>query len=583
MSAAVIIKKPDRATEYAEKVCAGDVVANRLHIKACERHLNDLSRQGSPGFEFTWDPVKSEDIVDFGNTLTIIEGDGPRTVQLYGCQCFDLGSPFGWVNREGRRRFRRKYKSVARQNGKTFENGITGAYIAGFQTYCMGKLFTVATSQKQARLAWEEIEKFIMADPDLQEYFDIKDYKSLITALNTGCTIEALSKEAGLQEGFRSIYASVDEIHQHKDNSIYSSIYKGQRSVRNALISTISTRGSNLTSFGYEMDSLCRGVLERGCTFDDLFCDIYTLDDEDDIFDPKCFLKSNPVFCATEFGMEQMFADAMTAKEMGGKELSEFIVKCQNKWLEDSDLQFATPSMLEKARACIPLDEMKGKAAYCGIDLSHGGDLTTISLEFELAPGLFYVWSMSFMPRGRLEEHKVTDLAPYDLWEKMGLVRVTGGQSDFKNDYGFIVSELEHVLKEYNITLLGIGYDPHNADGFLKDLERFDCPLLEVVQSARFLSSATEDVQLLMKGGSYMYDERNELLDWSFRNAVIVYNSFKERKIDKNPSARTKRIDPCDACINAHVARMKLAGEVVPDVNASMNEYLQQMGWAGKE
>ena len=59
----------------------------------------------------------------------------PGPVRLYGCQTFDLGVPMGWVNRKGYRRFRRKYKSVARQNGKTFENGITAAYLAGFGGY----------------------------------------------------------------------------------------------------------------------------------------------------------------------------------------------------------------------------------------------------------------------------------------------------------------------------------------------------------------------------------------------------------------------------------------------------------------
>lgn len=106
---------------------------------------------------------------------------------------------------------------MARQNGKTFENGIMGTYIAGFGGYNYGKLFTAATKKRQSRLAWEEMSKFINTDPDLKEYFDVKDYKSMIEALSTHCTIEALSREGGLEDGFRSIYASVDEIHQHKN------------------------------------------------------------------------------------------------------------------------------------------------------------------------------------------------------------------------------------------------------------------------------------------------------------------------------------------------------------------------------
>lgn len=578
-----LIKQLDRATTYAEKVAAGDILCCRPHRLSCERHLRDLSRIGSKDFPYIWDPSKSEEILDFAETLTIVEGEAPRPVRLYGCQEFDLGVPMGWLKPTGYRRFRRKYKSVPRQNGKTFENGIVGTYLAAFGGYRMGNLFTVATSKRQARLAWKEMAHFILADPDLSAYFYIKEYKSLIEVLNTLCTIEALSKEAGLEEGFRSIYASLDEIHQHRDNSIYAAINRGQRSMLEPLLSMITTRGEDLNSFCYEMDSLCMGVLDSGVTAEDLFVDICTLDPGDDYFDPANFIKSNPVLCATENGMQVMLADAQTAKDMGGSELSNFIVKCHNCWLENSDLKFATGNMLKNARCEETLEHYRGCAAYVGLDLSSGGDLTTLALEFERPKGGYYAWSKSFMPRGRLQEHKQTDLAPYDLWEKLKLITVTGGDSDYKNDYSFIISTLKDLIAGYDIKLLGIGYDPHNADGFLHQLEGFGVPLLQVTQSARFLSSATEDIQLLMESNLYHYDKKNELLDWSFRNAKIVFNSFKERKIDKNPRTRAKRVDPCDAAVDAHVIRMKLENKATFDANRAMSEYLEKMGWAGKE
>jgi len=148
------ILTPDRATAYAEKVAIGDVVACREHRQACERHLRDLDRQGTADFPYFWEPARSEEVIEFAETLTILEGNEPKPVRLYGCQDFDLGVPMGWINREGYRRFRRKYKSIARQNGKTFENGITGTYLSGFSGYRYGKLFTVATKKRQGRVAW---------------------------------------------------------------------------------------------------------------------------------------------------------------------------------------------------------------------------------------------------------------------------------------------------------------------------------------------------------------------------------------------------------------------------------------------
>lgn len=70
----------DRATAYAERVVSGDVVAGELHVQACRRHLRDLERQGTDEFPYLWVPEKSEEILDFAETLTIVEGDGPRPV-----------------------------------------------------------------------------------------------------------------------------------------------------------------------------------------------------------------------------------------------------------------------------------------------------------------------------------------------------------------------------------------------------------------------------------------------------------------------------------------------------------------------
>ena len=143
--------------------------------------------------------------------MTIAEGREPTPLKLYGFQCFDIGSLFGWVHMNTKfRRFRVSYKSMARQNGKTFQNGILAIYISAFSGYNYGKLFTVATKQAQAKLAWEEMQKFIEIDPDLERYFRVQEYKNLITCKTTKCTMEALSKERSLDDGFRGIFASID-------------------------------------------------------------------------------------------------------------------------------------------------------------------------------------------------------------------------------------------------------------------------------------------------------------------------------------------------------------------------------------
>ena len=148
---------PDRVTDYARRVVDGEVVAGSLHIAACRRHLNDLERQNTEEFPYYWDEEAASRIIEYAETLTLVEGAEPRPLKLLDCQAFDLGCRFGWYNARGFRRFRRSYKSMSRQNGKSMENGVIGTYIAAFCGYRYGKLFTAATKRRQARIAWEEM------------------------------------------------------------------------------------------------------------------------------------------------------------------------------------------------------------------------------------------------------------------------------------------------------------------------------------------------------------------------------------------------------------------------------------------
>ena len=580
----------DRVTEYAREVVRTGrypdtgLKCGKLHILACKRHLNDLKRQRTDDFPYYFDSKEAERVLSFGETLTLAEGTEPKPLHLMDCQAFDIGCTFGWKKTvNDKRRFRRRYKSISRQQGKTLENAIMGTYIGGFSGYRHGKLFTVATKKRQARIAWEEMAKFINIDHDMAELFEVKDYKNLILAKETGCTIEALSKEAGLDDGFRSIFSSIDELHQHKDNGVYRAIYNGTRSLPETLVSMITTRGFSLNSFCYEMDSYAIQVLEGTTTAEDFFIDIYALDDGDDIWDESNWAKACPFTFLDEERLATLRQDAKTAKDMGGMELRDFICKALNCWVRNTEVQYVDPDDWMACGSSRTVQDVVAdghRDCWVGLDLSSGGDLTTLALEFPIDEGKYYLYSHSFMPRGRQEEHIQTDIAPYDTWEQQGLLTVTGGATDYMTDYKFIVKHLADLRDRYGLNFLGIGIDPHNAAGILQDLEALGCPVVTITQSARSLNDATVAVRLLVKGGGVEFDRSNELLTWSVVNAEVVKNSFDEIKLDKRDGARFKRIDCADAIIDAHALMLmnKIAGDTNVDTESEVDQYLALFG-----
>lgn len=578
----------DRVTEYAERVVAGksDYPVGQLHLLACKRHLDDLARQRTEGFPYYWDAEAAAQIIQYAETLTIAEGEKPRPVKLYDSQAFDLGCVFGWKKvKNNKRRFRRSYESMARQNGKTFRNGIKGTYIAGFGGYQYGRLFCAATKKRQSRLAWEEMSKFISVDPDLGSCFEVKDYKSLIVCPDTGCTIEALSREGGLDDGFRSIYSSIDEIHQHKDNRIYKSIYDGTRKLPETLVSMITTRGEDTNGFCKEMDDYCVKILKGAATAEDFFVDIYCPDEGDDLKDERNWMKANPILVYDAEAWEEFRNTARTAFDMGGSDLRYFFIKCLNVWVGNSNDKAYDADAWQACASKRTLADITAsgrKACFVGLDLSSGGDLTSLFLEFPAREDeRIYLFSHSFMPAGRLIEHIATDTAPYDLWQQNGLLTATGSASSFMTDYDYILGYMRELRERFGLEYLAIGIDPHNASALMQQLEEFSCPIIEITQSARSLNEATESTRGLVKSRLVEYDEANELLSWSVLNARTVCNSFKEIKLDKMPNARTRRIDVADSWIDAHAASMLQGaegGDVTSAIDAGLSEYLKLMG-----
>ena len=246
----------DRVTEFARKNLKNKKDFGEDARLAFRRHLDDLkrSKKKDPNFPYTFNVEKSEDIIELANKLTIAEGEGNESFTCAGFQEFILGSLFGWVHKEtGKRRFTDSYVQVSRQQGKSVLNAILGIKCSNFDNYNYGQIYCTATKADQARIVLNEITKFIRADKDLEELFDIKDYKNEITGKITSTVIRALGRDTHTIDGFRPYLGIVDEYHAHKDNQMYKLLKGGTRKLKQSLVSVITTAGFNLNAPCYEM------------------------------------------------------------------------------------------------------------------------------------------------------------------------------------------------------------------------------------------------------------------------------------------------------------------------------------------
>lgn len=572
----------DRVTEFAKANVKNKKDFGEDARLAFKRHIDDLARskKNDPNFPYRFDEEKAEDIIELANKLTIAEGEGNEQFTCAGFQEFILGSLFGWVHKEtGKRRFTDSYVQVARQQGKSVLNAILGIKCCNFDNYNYGQIYCTATKADQARIVLKEIIKFINADNDLKELFDIKDYKNEITGKITNTVIRALGRDTHTIDGFRPYLGIVDEYHAHKDNQMYKLLKGGTRKLKQSLISVITTAGFNLNAPCYDLYKYCRRVLRGIDVNERQFIYIAQMDEKDDIWDPKNWIKCCPLTGKDPELVAAMQEDARKAQSMGGAELRDFLTKALNIWVTNAETAFLDLAEWEKCGSERDLSDFAGKQVIVGLDLSSGGDLTSYCLEFpyedeESGDRRYFLHSQSFMPSHRLQEHMdLEDNAPYVIWQQQGLLTVTTAAGGIKTDYKTILSSLHDIVDKYQLDVMAIGYDPHNASAFLLDLEDFGCDLIEIKQSARSLNDATVDFQLEVKAHNMEYNKGNVLLTRSMNDAIISEpNSFGEIKIDK--MLQKNRIDPCDAAICAHKIAMGADLETV-DINDAVGAFLE--------
>ncbi|MCQ6302101.1 terminase large subunit [Bacillus cereus] len=570
----------NRVTQYALDVLEGREIAGKYVKLSCQRHLDDLEKSKLAPFVYYFDEEKADRLLEYAETLTIGEGEEAEPLILAEFQAFIFGSLHGWVHKEtGYRRFRSSYVQVGRQNGKSLMNGVLGTYYSNFDGYNYAQVYCTATKQDQANIVLKEMIKFIESDEDLSECFKVKEYKNTIEALVTNGVVRALGRDTESIDGFRSYLGIVDEYHKHPTNQMYKLLEGGTTKLKECLISVITTAGFDLNSPCYELYEDCCRLLEGGHKDDKQFVYIAQLDKDDDIWDSSNWIKANPLVARDEEGIETLATMASAAKRRGGSELRNFLTKHLNIWVQFTDSQYMNMEHWKKCASDLDLEDFRGKECYIGLDLSSGGDLTSLGAVFPYLKEEvrnYFIHSHSFIPKNRVAEHIKTDHAPYDMWIRDRLLTVTETLGGIKTDYKYIIAYLKRIVEEYELIVNVIAYDPHNADAFLNDLEELGYNSIMIVQSAKNLNDATTDFRLEVEAGNIQYNRKNKLLTWSVANAKTVSNSFGEIKIDKH--LKEKRIDPIDAVIDAY--KMAMKGEV--GINLSQyvtDENLDKLGW----
>ena len=234
-------------TRYARDVCTGKIVAGPHVRDACARHLRDLKTGAKRGLRF--DAAAADRVFRFFRNVLRLNGgqfEGKPFV-LEPAQEFIVGSLFGWLRKDGTRRFRFAYIEQGKGNGKS-------PLVAGIGLYCMladdesrAEIYAAATKRDQAMILFRDAVAMVDQSPALAANLKRSGRDDKVWNLyheRSGSFFRPISADDG-QSGPRPHVGLIDELHEHKTATVVNMMAAGRKWRRQPMIVAITNSGTS--------------------------------------------------------------------------------------------------------------------------------------------------------------------------------------------------------------------------------------------------------------------------------------------------------------------------------------------------
>lgn len=557
-------KKPlsisDRATDYAQNVVAGIIVAGPHVRAACKRHIDDL--KDGPARGLKWDIEAANRAIGYFEDVLCLNGgqfEGKSFVVLP-WQAFIIGSLFGWMGPDGFRRFRVAYVETAKGSGKSPLAAGIGLYGLTADNESRAEIYAAATKKDQAQILFRDAIAMVDQSPQLAGRLGISGAKGKEWNLyysKTSSFFRPISADDG-QSGPRPHIALLDEIHEHKTANVIEMMRAGTKSRQQALIFMITNSGTDKQTVCWEYHDY--GVkVSSGMTKDDsFFAFICALDILDDPFkDESCWPKVNPSLEDGIPGIKYLREQVTQARGMPSKES---VVRRLNfcQWTEanspwiSGDIWFGCQSTDP-----MTLKSLCGRSGTAGLDLSSTQDLTSLVLRFDPTEEDPVIRLLPFfwLPGDGLHDKADKDRVPYLAWRDAGYLEALPGRAINKLA---VLHRLSELCSMFDIRV--IAYDRWRIEDFKAQIENEGLslpPLVAFGQGFKDMAPAVDEYERLMLDKQLMHDG-NPVMTWCMANAVVMTDPAGNRKITKERA--TGRVDGAIAAVMAIGSAM--SGEV---------------------
>lgn len=388
---------------------------------------------------------------------------------------------FGWV-RESKewdkivRRFRWFYLECPKKQGKSPFLGAIGSFLLFGDGGQSTRLFSVATSKKQATLVHNYACQVVQASPQLLRAANVRteDGYKAIEYPKTGSKWSIAAADAKTADGVNG-HCLADELHRWNDWEFWNTLRWMLAAQPEGLFCAITTAGSDMNGICRTQHDKTRAINE-GRMWDDQFLGkIYAAEPSDDPHSEKTWLKANPSLGKTSKSILKLsdFRSDYNAAAQDPTQWTEFLrlrlgiwKTAESAWLDQLggvgawDAGDPARKAAGKRIDCyddFTLEQLKESKAECwaGFDGATHHDTTAWVLIFRDAGQGEQVRIVPYYWLPEAEAIRVGQRVPYQHWAQGGYINLTPGDAV---DYGRVKADILAACDGLN--LQGFAFDP---------------------------------------------------------------------------------------------------------------------------
>jgi phage terminase large subunit-like protein len=472
---------------------------------------------------------------------------------------------FGNVGRDGLRRTRTAFLTIARKQGKSELAAAVALYLLLADNERTPLVVGAAADREQASVVFDVAADMVMLSPELRAVAQpILSRKRIICTdgPSAGGVYRVISADSRRQHGQNVSGIIFDELHTQPDRRLWNVLTTGTMARSQPLIFVTTTAGFDRGSICYEKYNYAKQVLS-GARHDDTFVARVFEVPEETTFEEvaetdaagefvnkdRIWRAANPSLLGCEGGflahteIETKVREAMHIPAAQNNVMNLYM----NVWTQAESRWFSREAWDSCAGLGHTFEEFKGRKAYGGMDLSSTKDYSAVVWVFPPEDGNedggYDILCRFWLPEDALEKRRADDGDQIREWNRAGWLEFTPGDVI---DYAYIKKRIEEDCALFDVKQ--IGFDPWHATQLAVELAEGGVEMVPVRQGFRTMSAPSKLLETLVMNRRLNH-MGNGVLRWMADNCVIETDPYEAIKPSKKRS--TERIDGIAALVTA--------------------------------